>query len=221
DSSEVGLWRSGGGPDLATLTEPLKPGEIARRVDRRRSLAQFEVQLRRIDVARIARLGDHLPALDRFAPLHIEFAVVAISRDEAVRMLDEYEVAVTFKSVARVDDRAALRRPNRGSGRDGNVDAVVAAGLEPLNDAAARRPAEFRLGSGGVALRAGQRGLRLRRPRFEVACRRLIDRRPFGLRRLGRLGLSDRSALGLRRRLFGVLGGLVGSLLFLFVLRLA
>ena len=110
------------------------------------------MKLRRIDVARIAGLGDHLPALDRFAPFHIEFAIVAVSRDEAVRMLDEDEVAVAFKAVARVDDRAALGRPNRGSGRDRDVDAVVAAGLEALNDAAARRPAEFRFRAGCVGL---------------------------------------------------------------------
>src|ERR1700761_1083796 len=102
-------WR----PDLATRRQASEASEIARRIDRGRALAQFEVQLRRIDVARVAGLGDHLPALDRFAALHIEFAVVAVSRDEAIRMLDEHEVAVTFQPVSRVDDRAALRRPNR------------------------------------------------------------------------------------------------------------
>ena len=166
DSSEVGRWRSGGGPDLATLGLSLESGEIARRVDRRRSFAQFEVKLRRIDVAGVAGLGDHLPALDLFAPLHVEFAIVAVSRDEAVRMLDEDEVAVSFKSVARVDDGAALGRPNRRAGRDRDVDAVVAACLEPLNDAAARGPAELRLRAGGVGLRAGQRRLRRRGARI-------------------------------------------------------
>ena len=77
-----------------------EPGEIVRRVDRRRSLAQFEVKLGRIDVAGVAGLGDHLPALDLFAPLHVEFAIVAVSTDEAVRMLDEDEVAVSFQAVA-------------------------------------------------------------------------------------------------------------------------
>src|ERR1700722_1901433 len=126
-SSEVGLWRSGGGPDLATLGAALEPGEIARRVDWRRSLAQLEVKLRRIDVAGVAGFGDHLPALDLLAPLHVEFAIVAVSRDEAVRMLDENQVAVSFESVARIDDGAALSRPNRRTSRDGDVDAVVAA----------------------------------------------------------------------------------------------
>ena len=85
------------------------------------------MKLRRIDVAGVAGLGDHLPALDLLAPLHVEFAIVAVSRDEAVRMLDEDEVAVSLKAVARVDDGAALGRPNRRAGRDGDVDAVVAA----------------------------------------------------------------------------------------------
>src|ERR1700722_8242768 len=126
-SSEVGLWRSGGGPDLATLGAALEPGEIARRVDRRRSLAQFEVKLRRIDVAGVAGLGDHLPALDRFAPLHVEFAIIAVSTDKAVRMLDEDQVAVSLESVPRVDDGAALGRPNRRASGNRDVDAVVAA----------------------------------------------------------------------------------------------
>ena len=104
-----------------------EPGEIARRVDRRRSLAQFEVKLRRIDVAGVAGLGDHLPALDLFAPLHVEFAIIAVSRDEAVRMLDEDEVPVSLESVARVDDGAALGRPNRRARGNLDVDAVVAA----------------------------------------------------------------------------------------------
>src|ERR1700733_1064427 len=126
-SSETGRGRPGGGPDLATLGPASEPGEVARRVDRRRSFAQFEVKLRRVDVASVAGLGDHLPTLDRFAPLHVELAIVAVSRDEPVRMLDEDEVAVSLEAVARVNDGAAFGRPNRRARRNRDVDAVVAA----------------------------------------------------------------------------------------------
>src|SRR5208282_5013169 len=161
-------------------------GEIRGRIDRGRSLAQFEVELRRIDVAGVAGLGDHLPALDLIAALDVEFAVVAISRDEAIGMLDENEVAVTLEAVAGINDDAALRRPDRCAGRHGDVDAVVAASLEPLNDAPARRPAEFGLDACGVGVGAGQRNFGRVRAGLEVAGRRLVDRRVL-LRRLARL----------------------------------
>ena len=110
-SSKVRFARQGPGSRPASS----EAGEIVRRIDRGRSLAQFEVELRRIDVAGVAGLGDHLPALDLFAALDVELAVVAVSGDEAVGMLDEDEVAVAFQPVARVDDDAALGRPNRGA----------------------------------------------------------------------------------------------------------
>src|SRR6202044_251898 len=64
-------------------------GEIVGGIDRGRSLAQFEVELRRVDVAGVAGLGDHLAALDLLAALDVELAVVAVSGDEAVGVLDE------------------------------------------------------------------------------------------------------------------------------------
>ena len=173
------------------LAWPSEPGEIARRIDRRRSLAQFEVELRRIDVAGVAGLGDHLPALDRFAPLHIEFAVVAVSRDEAVRMLDEDEVAVTFKPVARVDDSAALRRPNRGSGGT----EMLMPSLPPALNPWMMRPRAGQRNSGSVPAASACAPVSgtfdCAAPEFKVARRRLIDRRLFGLRRLGWLALGD------------------------------
>ena len=126
-------------------------------------------------------------------------------------MLDEYEVAVALQSIASVDNDAALGGPDRGAGRHGDVDAVVAAGLEPLNDAAARRPAEFRLDAGRVGLRAGERNFRFRRAGLDVAGRREFDRRLLALRRLARFGIGDCRALNaLGCRLRRVSGGLLG-----------
>src|SRR5271170_6922571 len=113
----------------------LEARELAGRVAPTGSFAQSEAQLRGGEVAGVAGFGDHLPALDLIAALDVEFAVVAVSADEAVGVLDEHEVAVAFEPVARVDDDPALGRPDRRASGHGDVDAVVAAGLEPLDDA--------------------------------------------------------------------------------------
>src|ERR1700733_3180001 len=114
------------------------------------------MQLRRTDVAGLSGLADHLTALDHLAALDVELAVVGVSRDEAVGMADQDQVAVTLELAARVGDRAVFGGPDRGAFGNGDVDAVVAAGLEALNDAAARGPAEFGRGS-GVGRLAGDR----------------------------------------------------------------
>ena len=71
-----------------------------------------------------------------------------------------------------------------------------------MNDAAARGPAEFRLDAGSVGLRAGEQNVRLRRARFDVACRRRIDGLLLDLG-LERFRIGDggtRSLLGRGRR---------------------
>src|SRR5208283_1150686 len=89
---------------------PSEAGEIIGRVDRGRSLAQLEVELGRVDVAGVAGLGDHLAALDGVAALDVEFAVVGVGADEAVRMLDQHQIAVALEPVAGIDDHPALGR---------------------------------------------------------------------------------------------------------------
>ena len=125
------------------LAEPSEAGEIIRRIDGRLALAQFEMQLRRGDVAGLAGLGDHLAALDRVAALDVEFAVVGVGGDEAVGVADQHEIAVALERAAGIGDLAVFRRAHRGALGQRDVDAVVAAGLEALDDAAARRPAEL------------------------------------------------------------------------------
>ena len=105
-------------------------------------------------------------------------------------------------------------------GRHGDVDAVVAAGLEPLDDAAARRPAEFGLDAGGVGFCPGQRDLALRGAGFEVAGRRLVDQWRLRLRWLPRFGIGDGAARVVLRRGLLVLTRLVGfgEVLFFFLI---
>ena len=73
------------GVKMRRLTSfPLRPAEILRRIDRRGAFADFEVQLRRRDVAGLAGLGDHLAAFDGLAALDQNFAGIGVSRNEAV-----------------------------------------------------------------------------------------------------------------------------------------
>ena len=59
---------------------------------------------------------------------------------------------------------------------DRDVDAVVAAGLEALDDAAAGRPAELGIRPRGVGFRRGDGRLGRGRLRIDVAGRRVVDR---------------------------------------------
>ena len=94
--------------------------------------------------------------MDLVAFFDEQLVTMCIGRDPAIRVLDQDQVAVTLELAARVGDRAVLGGPDRGAFGNRDVDAVVAAGLEALNDAAARGPAEFGRGS-GVGLLAGDR----------------------------------------------------------------
>src|SRR5262245_32878677 len=84
--------------------------EIMRRVDRGRSLADLEVQLRRVDVAGLAGERDGLPALDLIAALDLDLAGMGVGGDEAVGMPHQDEVAVALELVARIGDHALLGR---------------------------------------------------------------------------------------------------------------
>ena len=177
-----------------------EPGEISGGIDRGRALAQFEVQLRSVDVAALAGLGDDLAALDRVAALDVELAIVGVGGDEAIGMADQNQIAVAFQLAAGIGDDAVFRGPHRGALGNGNVDAVVVAGFEALNDAAARRPAEFRRSARRVGLGRGLGLGRCRRGRAGMARRRRIDSRSLDGLRLGfgfGLGLAIRLGLGL------------------------
>jgi len=57
------------------------------------------MQLRRSDLARLAGLGNDLPALNGVAALHQHFTGVGISGDVAVRVPNQNQVAVLLTSL--------------------------------------------------------------------------------------------------------------------------
>src|SRR6185295_19567819 len=63
----------------------------ARRVERRRSLADFKVKLRRVDVAGLAGARNHLSAFDLISALDQQLLGMSVSRDVAVRMAHQDE----------------------------------------------------------------------------------------------------------------------------------
>src|SRR5579872_791755 len=137
--------------------DALEPREIVRWIDRRRTFAQFEVKLRRGHIAALAGLGDDLAALDGLAALHIELAVVGVGAHETIRMTYQHQITVPFELAAGISDDAALRRFDGSAFRHGDVDAVIAAGFEALDDPAARRPSKFRRNASRVGFRARYR----------------------------------------------------------------
>ncbi len=76
-------------------------------------------------------------------------------------MADEDEIAVAFELAAGIGDDAVLGRLHRRAFRHRDVDAVIAAALEALNDSAPRRPAEFRVGIAAGAAAGSAFGGRL------------------------------------------------------------
>src|SRR6202012_3318211 len=63
--------------------------EERHRIDRRRALANLEVQLRSRDVSGLACLGDDLATLHDIVALDGDFARMGIGRDIAVAMPDQ------------------------------------------------------------------------------------------------------------------------------------
>src|SRR5262249_38618922 len=97
---------------------------MLRGIDRCRTFADLEMQLRRSDAARLSRFGNHLPALYGLAAVHKDLRVVGVGRHPAVSMLDQYEVAVTLQLVAGIGDDPILRGLHGGVLRHRDVDTV-------------------------------------------------------------------------------------------------
>src|SRR6266508_6133571 len=68
------------------------PSEKRRRIDRRRALANFKVQLRRRDVSGLPRARDDLTALDLIIALDQELAGMGVGGDIAVGMPHQHQV---------------------------------------------------------------------------------------------------------------------------------
>ena len=99
--------------------------EELRRIDRRRALADLEVQLRRRHVAGLPGLRDHLPALDGVAALDQDLAGMGVGGDVAVGVAHQHEIAVALELVAGIGDDAVLGRLDRRAFRHREIDAVV------------------------------------------------------------------------------------------------
>ena len=84
----------------------LQRREIIGRIDRRRALAQLEVQLRRGDVAALAGFGDGLAARDLIAALDRNVAIMRIGGHEAIGMTDEHQIAISLELAAGISDHS-------------------------------------------------------------------------------------------------------------------
>jgi hypothetical protein len=93
---------------LETLSSRSLALEEAHRIERRRAPADLEVQLRRVDIAGLARVRNYLPALDLVTTLHQQFLGMRVDGGVAIRVADEDKVALARKCVACIADDAIL-----------------------------------------------------------------------------------------------------------------
>src|SRR5581483_6877568 len=70
-----------------------RPVEELKRVDGLRTLADFEVKLRRPHLSRLARFGNHLATLDGVPALHQKLTRMGICGDVAVGVPNQDEIA--------------------------------------------------------------------------------------------------------------------------------
>src|SRR5579872_1497784 len=137
--------------------------EFGHWIDRLSALAQLEMQLRAIDVARLPDPGDHLPALYLAAPLHQQRIAMGVGGDPAVGVANQKQVAESPQLIAGIDDDPVLCRLNRCAERCRDVDPVIVLaailGPERRDDLPVYRPEEF---SGAARGRLGKILARLR-----------------------------------------------------------
>src|ERR1700733_2742950 len=106
---------SGGSARLGGRQEQCRVDEFA--VER-----DAEVQMRTGDTAGGANLADDRAAVHRLTDLHADDRQVAVHRDQALAVIDQYRIAIK-KIVAGIDDLAVCRGVDRCPGRSGNVHA--------------------------------------------------------------------------------------------------
>src|SRR5262249_21975116 len=97
----------------------------SRRIERGRALADFEMQLRRVDVARLPRARDDLAAFDLVAALDQELLGMGVSGDVTVGMAHEYEVTVALELVTGIGHDPVFGGLHRCVLRHRDIDAVV------------------------------------------------------------------------------------------------
>src|SRR5439155_585500 len=108
---------------------------------------------------------DCLPFVDRVALADEHLIAMRVSRDPAIRVLDQHEIAVAAQFVADIGDDAALDGFDRGAARGRDIDPVI---VRPVSrDAVARqhmavhRPGEPAAGALDGRRRCGGLGARL------------------------------------------------------------
>ena len=84
------------------------------RIDRRGAVADFEMQLRRGDVAGLAGIADHLALGHEIAARHDQPVGMGIGGDIAARMLDQHQIAVILQLVAGIGDACPLAAARMG-----------------------------------------------------------------------------------------------------------
>ena len=110
---------------VASAASRSRPVEELKRVNRRRSLADLEVELRRPHLARLTRFGNDLAALDRVAALHQQFTRMGICGDVTVGVPNQNQIAVTLEFISGIGDDAVFRRLHRRAFRHRQIDAVI------------------------------------------------------------------------------------------------
>src|SRR3954470_12894369 len=104
------------GHDAERLSLPrsaLRAVEELKRVNRGRSLADLEVELRRPHLTRLTRFGNDLAALDRIPALHHQFTRMGICGDITVGVPNQDQIAITLEFISRIGDDAVLGRLDR------------------------------------------------------------------------------------------------------------
>src|ERR1700758_2211285 len=75
----------------------LRPTQILRRVDRGRALADFEMQLRRGDVAGLTGMRNHLAAFHGLAALDQNVAGMRVGGDETIGVANQDQIAIALE----------------------------------------------------------------------------------------------------------------------------
>src|ERR1700686_5290638 len=109
-------------PHASQRCEPSCPIEELKRVNRRRTFADLEVELRRSDLTRLTRFGDDLAALDAIAALYQEFAGMGIGGDITVGVPNQNQVAIALELISGVGDDAVLGSLHRRAFRHCQID---------------------------------------------------------------------------------------------------
>src|ERR1700736_1570770 len=103
----------------------LRPVEELKRVNRHRSFADLEVELRRPHLARLTRFGNDLAALDGVTALHQQLTRMGICGDITVGVPNQNQIAITLQFISGVGDDAVLRRFDRRALGHRQINAVV------------------------------------------------------------------------------------------------